>query len=87
MGLLDTRWVERALTKGWLAGAMLTEWPDDLIAPDSPFRTLPNCLITPAMGYNVPDYWQRFARFARQQTEQFLRTATVSDRVDPHLNY
>ncbi len=87
MGLIDTRWVERALTKGWLAGAMLTDWPDEPISDDSPFRNLPNCLITPALTYNTPDYWQGFARFARQQTEQFLQTGTVLHLVDRYLGY
>jgi phosphoglycerate dehydrogenase-like enzyme len=86
-GLIDEKWVIRALEKGWLAGAGLDVFADEPLPPSSPFWTLPNCIVTPHTGGNTPLYWPRFARLVVRQASHLLQGEPLENRVDRDLGY
>ena len=86
-GLVDETHVLRALQNKWLAGAGLDVFEDEPLPPDSPFWSLPNCIVTPHVGGNTPAYWPRFARLVRAQTERVLTNEPLQNVVDQHLGY
>ena len=86
-GLIDEKWVARALEKRWLAGAGLDVFTDEPLPPSSPFWTLPNCIVTPHTGGNTPLYWPRFARLMVRQITLLLKGEAIENRVDADLGY
>jgi D-2-hydroxyacid dehydrogenase (NADP+) len=86
-GLLDERWVLKALEKRWLAGAGLDVFADEPLPAESPFWSLPNCIVTPHVGGVTPRYWPRFARLVADQTRRLLAGEPLTNRVDPNLGY
>jgi phosphoglycerate dehydrogenase-like enzyme len=86
-GLIDEPWVAHALEKRWLAGAGLDVFADEPLPPDSPFWSLPNCIVTPHVGGVTPRYWLRFAALVVRQTLHLLRGEPMENRVDPDLGY
>ena len=72
-GLVDERWLLKALENRWIAGAGLDVFEDEPLPPDSPFWSLPNCIITPRVGGATPHNPHRFARFLAEQIERWLR--------------
>jgi len=85
--LIDPAWVYRALKNGWLAGAGLDVFPEEPLPPDSPFWELPNCIITPHVGGNTPEYWPRFARLVATQIERLQRNDSPTNLVSKDLGY
>jgi phosphoglycerate dehydrogenase-like enzyme len=86
-GLIDERWVLKALQKRWLAGAGLDVFMDEPLPPDSPFWTLDNCLITPHIGGVTPAYWPRYAHLVAEQTRRYLAGEPLKNLVDKDLGY
>lgn len=86
-GLIDERWVAKALEKRWLAGAGLDVFVDEPLPPDSPFWTLPNCIITPHVGGHTPNYWPRYARLVAAQIERFQKGEPLQNQVSQELGY
>ncbi|GAB4463194.1 MAG: D-2-hydroxyacid dehydrogenase [Armatimonadaceae bacterium] len=86
-GLLDERWVLKALQNRWLAGAGLDVFVDEPLPPDSPFWELDNVIITPHVGGITPNYWIRFSRLVFAQTERLLQGELLENRVDKDLGY
>ncbi|MDX1934202.1 MAG: D-2-hydroxyacid dehydrogenase [Capsulimonadales bacterium] len=86
-GLIDERWVYRALKNGWLAGAGLDVFAEEPLPPDSPFWELPNCLITPHVGGHTPLYWPRFARLVVAQIARLRNGEPPENQVRPTLGY
>ncbi len=86
-GLIDEKWVIRALEKKWLAGAGLDVFADEPLPPSSPFWSLPNCIVTPHTGGHTPLYWRRFAQLAVRQALHLVRNEPLENLVDPDLGY
>lgn len=86
-GLVDETHLLRALQNKWIAGAGLDVFADEPLPPDSPFWSLPNCIITPHVGGNTPRYWPRYARLVRDQAECLLANQPLQNIVDKHLGY
>ena len=85
--LIDARWVIKALQNRWLAGAGLDVFPEEPLPADSPFWTLPNCIITPHVGGNTPEYWPRFSRLVAAQLTRLQHDAPLQNLVDKDLGY
>jgi phosphoglycerate dehydrogenase-like enzyme len=86
-GLMDERWVVKALENRWLAGAGLDVFADEPLPSDSPFWSLSNCIVTPHVGGVTPRYWPRFARLVREQAARLISGAPLENRVDKDLGY
>ncbi len=86
-GLVDETWLLKALQNRWIAGAGLDVFVDEPLPADSPFWSLPNCIITPHTGGNTPLYWPRFARLVGEQTARYLKGEPLANVVDPALGY
>lgn len=86
-GLVDERWLLKALEKRWLAGAGLDVFADEPLPADSPFWGLDNVIITPHVGGNTPNYWPRFSRLVAAQAERLLQGQPLENTVDKDLGY
>jgi phosphoglycerate dehydrogenase-like enzyme len=85
--LVDQPRLLQALQKRWIAGAGLDVFADEPLPPDSPFWSLPNCIITPHIGGVTPHHWQRFARLAAQQVDRWRNGEPLLNRVDKDRGY
>ena len=86
-GLVDERYVLKALQNRWLAGAGLDVFEEEPLPPESPWWDLDNVIITPHAGGNTPEYWPRLARLCADQVGRLLRGEPLANRVDPDLGY
>lgn len=86
-GLIDERYLVQALGRGWMAGAGLDVFADEPLPPDSPFWTLPNCIVTPHLGGNTPAARVRLAALVAEQVGRRLRGDPLLNRVDPTRGY
>ncbi|MET7763262.1 D-2-hydroxyacid dehydrogenase family protein [Streptomyces sp. NPDC005393] len=61
--IVDQAALADALRGGWIAGAGVDVFEEEPLGPDHPFRTLPNLLATPHLGYvtrrNYEGYYQQ----------------------------
>ncbi len=70
--LLDT------LTNGRIAGAALDVYDDEPLSENSPFRALPNTLLTPHIGYGTGDYLRGTYAAQCETVRAFLEGAPVN---------
>jgi D-2-hydroxyacid dehydrogenase (NADP+) len=86
-GLIDERYVQEALRRGWLAGAGLDVFAEEPLPADSPWWSIPNVILTPHVGGHTPAYWPRLAQIVRAQTERLLAGEPLQNSVNPNLGY
>ncbi len=86
-GLIDEKYVLKALQNRWLAGAGLDVFDEEPLPSSSPWWDLDNVIITPHAGGNTPEYWPRLARLCADQVGCLLRGESLRNRVDPELGY
>jgi phosphoglycerate dehydrogenase-like enzyme len=86
-GLIDERWVAKALQNKWLAGAGLDVFVDEPLPPSSPFWSLDNCIVTPHVGGVTPAYWPRFGRLVAEQVRRLRAGEPLKNVVDKDLGY
>jgi D-3-phosphoglycerate dehydrogenase / 2-oxoglutarate reductase len=72
-----------ALKNGPLAGAGLDVFANEPLAADSPFRSLPNAMLTPHVGWTVEEVFREFAEIASTQLRQFLQGNLPSSEILP----
>jgi len=71
-GIVDQRALETALREGWIAGAGLDVFETEPLPADHPFRTLPNVLALPHLGYVTEGNYRTFYRDAVEDIEAYL---------------
>jgi phosphoglycerate dehydrogenase-like enzyme len=72
--------VVAALKDGKIAGAAIDVFDQEPLPPDHPFRSLPNLLATPHIGYVTRGLYERFYRDTLQNIVQWLARSTGGGR-------
>ena len=75
--IVDEAALIRALRDGTIAGAGLDVFEPEPLPLDHPFRTLPNTVITPHLGYVTEETYRVFFGHALEDVQAFLRGAPV----------
>ncbi|ULL16283.1 D-2-hydroxyacid dehydrogenase family protein [Paenibacillus sp. H1-7] len=75
--IVDRDALAEALQNGWIAGAGLDVYPLEPLPEDDLFRSLPNVLTTPHLGYVTKDNYAVFYRDAVEDIQAFLAGAPV----------
>ena len=74
--LLDEAALIHALTEKHIAGAALDVYDAEPLAPEHPFRTLPNVLATPHIGYVTEDTYRIFYGDTVKEIEAWILEQT-----------
>ncbi|MCS7463811.1 D-2-hydroxyacid dehydrogenase family protein [Paenibacillus doosanensis] len=75
--IVDQAALAQALCEGWIAGAGLDVYETEPLPKDHPFRTLPNVLTTPHLGYVTKDNYRVFYQDAVDDIWAFLEGAPI----------
>ena len=75
--IVDEAALIAALRAGAIAGAGLDTFDVEPLPADHPFRTLPNIVITPHLGYVTEETYRIFYGHALEDIQAFLRGAPV----------
>ena len=75
--IVDEAALIAALRKGAIAGAGLDVFDVEPLPADHPFRTLPNTVITPHLGYVTEETYRIFYGHALEDIQAFLRGAPI----------
>ena len=75
--IVDERALVRALERGTIAGAGLDVFDEEPLPADHPFRTLPNTVITPHLGYVTEETYRVFYGHAVEDVRAWLRGEPV----------
>ena len=81
--LVDETALVRALSDRRIAGAALDVFSEEPLPPDHPFRTLPNVLATPHLGYVTERTYQAFFGGAVEDIEAWLAGSPVRVLAKP----
>jgi phosphoglycerate dehydrogenase-like enzyme len=85
--LIDEQALIEALRIGAIGGAALDVFVDEPLAPDSPFWTLPNVLITPHTSGFRPDHWDAVIDLFSNNLRRFERGEALINVVDKIAGY
>jgi phosphoglycerate dehydrogenase-like enzyme len=77
--LVDEDALVEALTSGGIAGAGLDVFSKEPLPPGHPFRTLPNVLATPHIGYVTAETYELFFREIVEDITAFLRGEPIRE--------
>lgn len=75
--IVDQRALADALRGGWIAGAGVDVFEEEPLASDHLFRSLPNLLATPHLGYVTRNNYERFFTQAVEDIRAFLADEPV----------
>jgi len=75
--IVDEGALVRALRGGTIAGAGLDVFEPEPLPADHPFRSLPNIVVTPHLGYVTEETYRVFYGHALEDVQAFLRGAPV----------
>ena len=75
--IVDEAALVRALREGTIAGAGLDVFESEPLPADHPFRSLPNIVVTPHLGYVTEETYRVFYGHALEDVQAFLRGAPV----------
>jgi phosphoglycerate dehydrogenase-like enzyme len=79
--------LERALRKGWIAGAGLDAHAVEPLPPDSPFWTMPNVIVTPHIGAVSKGTVDRGIDIFLDNLRRYRRREPLVNLVDKTLGY
>ena len=85
--LVDEAALLRGLDEGRLAGAVLDAFRDEPLAPDSPFWTMPNVLLTPHTSWSTDRVLDRSIDLFCENLVRYRRGEPLANRVDPEAGY
>jgi len=85
--LVDELALVEALRARAIGGAALDVFVDEPLAPDSPFWTLPNVLITPHTSGFRPDHWDAATDLFAENLERFDAGLPLVNVVDKEAGY
>jgi D-2-hydroxyacid dehydrogenase (NADP+) len=80
-GVVSSKDLLLALQQGQLAGAYLDVFETEPLAPDSPFWTLPNTIITPHAAGDSAGRTRKLTEFFIQNLQQYLTGETLLNRA------
>ena len=86
-GLIDEKYVWKALKNKWLAGAGLDVFEDEPLPENSPWWELDNVVITPHIGGVTDTMSERLAALVAEQVRRMQAGEPLKNRVDPELGY
>jgi len=75
--IVDEAALVRALREGTIAGAGLDVFEPEPLPADHPFRSRPNIVVTPHLGYVTEETYRVFYGHALEDVQAFLRGAPV----------
>jgi len=75
--IVDEAALIAALRNGTIAGAGLDVFDPEPLPADHPFRSLPNIVVTPHLGYVTEETYRVFYGHALEDVHAFLRGAPV----------
>lgn len=75
--IVDQAALVRALEEGWIAGAGLDVFETEPLPTDSPFRSLPNVLALPHLGYVSRNNYRTFFTQAVEDIESWLAGSPI----------
>ena len=75
--IVDQAALRRALEEGWIAGAGLDVFEAEPLPADDPFRSLPNVLALPHLGYVTRDNYRTYFTQAVEDIEAWLAGAPI----------
>jgi phosphoglycerate dehydrogenase-like enzyme len=75
--IVDEAALVRALREGTIAGAGLDVFEPEPLPADHAFRSLPNIVVTPHLGYVTEETYRVFYGHALEDVQAFLRGAPV----------
>ncbi|MFI0816553.1 D-2-hydroxyacid dehydrogenase family protein [Streptomyces sp. NPDC021098] len=81
--VVDQAALADALRGGWIAGAGLDVFDEEPLGPEHPFRTLPNLLGTPHLGYVTRRNYEGYYRDAVEDIGAYLAGEPVRVLVAP----
>jgi phosphoglycerate dehydrogenase-like enzyme len=83
--LIDEKTLVQTLTENRIAGAALDGYDTEPLPPSHPFRTLPNVVATPHIGYVTRENYQILYNDAVEDIQAWLEGSPV--RTLPVLKY
>ncbi|KFF49335.1 hypothetical protein GY26_08880 [Gammaproteobacteria bacterium MFB021] len=85
--VLDVAALARRLEAGQLGGAVLDVFPEEPLAPASPYWRTPNLMVIPHSGLYDADYVPRCLRSFFANVTRYLAGEMLENRVDSALGY
>ena len=86
-GLIDEKYVWKALKNKWLAGAGLDVFEDEPLPENSPWWELDNVVITPHIGGVTDTLAERLAALVAEQVRRMQAGEPLKNLVSPELGY
>ena len=86
-GLIDEKYVWKALKNKWLAGAGLDVFEDEPLPPSSPWWELDNVVITPHIGGVTDTLAERLAVLVVEQVRRMQAGEPLKNLVNSELGY